>query len=488
MNRNIGQVSGKTSMIIEYLFLVIFLALAIIFHLNSFHSFHNWGPDFAKYIAQAKSIVDGFDYLELFKKVDGYPGFPWGFPLLLSPVYKIFGFDLLIFKVFITVFYFLSLPIIYLIFRSKLSYISKIFILGLFVVSPWFFEYKNRILSDFPFMFFSLLSILLIDQIFNRKRYLINKIFSYVFVGLVISFTINIRTQGFVLLPTLLIFQVINSRNDREKIKENLISYLALELIPLGSLLISYLLIYLLLPQGNGIYLSLFRQNFSIGKIANNFKYYLLLPADLFGDNKISLITYGMTIPFFLRGIFIKFRDDLLFIIYSILTLGLLTIWPYQQGLRFIISLMPFYLYFVFKGAEGVEIAIKSPVWVRLKQVNLPIIVGVILILLVGSELRGHYINLDTRFVDGPYTEEAKEVFHFISSETEEDAVIMFRKSAVIPLYGNRRSVGESANLPELLSSNADYYLYHHNLSNEDLDFAIVNVPESFSLVFENMT
>jgi len=326
MKRNIGRVSSKTYMIIEYLFLMIFLALAIIFHLNSFHSFHNWGPDFAKYIAQAKSIVDGFDYLELFRKADGYPGFPWGFPLLLSPVYKIFGFDLLLFKVFITVFYILSLPIIYLIFRRKLSYISKMFILGLFVVSPWFFETKNRILSDFPFMFFSLLSILLIDQIFNRKRYLINKIFSYVFVGLVISFTINIRTQGFVLLPTLLIFQVINSIDDRDRIKENLISHFALELIPLGSLLISYLMIFLLLPRGNGIYLSLFHQNVAIGKILNNIKYYLLLPADLFGDNKISFLIYGMTIPLFLRGVFTKFRDDLLFIIYSILTTGLLTI------------------------------------------------------------------------------------------------------------------------------------------------------------------
>jgi len=149
---------------------------------------------------------------------------------------------------------------------------------------------------------------------------------------------------------------------------------------------------------------------------------------------------------------------------------------------------MPFYLYFVFKGVESIKIAIKSPVWLRIKQVNLPIIVGIILILLVGPELRADYLKLDARFVDGPYTEEAIEVFHFISSETDEDAVFMFRKSMVIPLYGNRRSVGESSNLSELLSSNADYYLYHHNLSKEDLDFAIVKAPESFSLVFESMS
>src|SRR5687767_3820760 len=75
---------------------------------------HIWGDDFASYIMQSKSILDGRmgEFLErntFTVNESSYPpgpaAYPWGFPLLLAPVYAIFGMSALAFKLVNTFFY-----------------------------------------------------------------------------------------------------------------------------------------------------------------------------------------------------------------------------------------------------------------------------------------------------------------------------------------------------------------------------------------------
>ncbi len=117
-------------------------------------------------------------------------------------------------------------------------------------------------------------------------------------------------------------------------------------LIPYAVIALIYTVITYLLPQGNDEYWKLLVERLELRKIISNAKYYLLVPSEFFGEQKIALITYGMTIPFFVYGILAKLKENYLFLVYSTLTLGLLIIWPFQQGLRFIITLMPFYFYY----------------------------------------------------------------------------------------------------------------------------------------------
>src|SRR5215469_17771585 len=79
------------------LLVVVLLAiLAIPAFMNIKSSSHDWGSDFAMYILQARNIVDGRSQLDTgyvyASETSYYPrAFPAGFPLALSPVYKIFG-------------------------------------------------------------------------------------------------------------------------------------------------------------------------------------------------------------------------------------------------------------------------------------------------------------------------------------------------------------------------------------------------------------
>ena len=84
-------------------------ALAMILSALMLYDGHNWGGDFSQYIAQAIAFAEG--KIPLWREnqayiVDNSPFqiplapyiAPWGTSLLLAPIYKIFGFNLIAFK------------------------------------------------------------------------------------------------------------------------------------------------------------------------------------------------------------------------------------------------------------------------------------------------------------------------------------------------------------------------------------------------------
>lgn len=465
-------------------------ALTAIFHLSTFHSEHNWGPDFARYIGQSISLVEGFEYLDLYKQVDIFPNFPWGFPLILAPAYKVFGFDLIKFKMVVTLFYVLSLPLISYIFREQISYTSRFFMISIFAVSPWFFEFKNHILSDLPYLFFSLLSLILIQTFIVSQKVFLKRIFGYTLVGISVSVVIYLRTQGFLFIPLLILFQYLSwrERTDSNHQKSRFDGLAMIELVPILIIICAYITGKLFFPSENAVYLRLLQQNIEFRKLLVNTKYYLLLPGTFFGEEKISFILYGITIPFFVRGIIEINKTHWIYVVYSMLTLGLMIIWPYQQGLRFIISLMPFYFFFVFRGLELSRIKLNELKWIPSQFINSTVIVGVVLTVGAGIQLSDSYQDYDKRFIGGPYTPEAKEMFAFLASDTQADAIVMFRKPPVIPLFANRRSIPEIGSVEEIESSLANYYVYHSGLSNKYLLASVEESSDQFRLIFDNQS
>jgi len=475
----------NTHIWISTFFLAIILTAGIIFHVNTFHKFHDWGPDFAKYIGQAVSLIDGKNILDLFAESGEYAGFPWGFSFLLAPVYSIWGLNLNAFKITVTLYYIASLPVIYFLFRKKISALSRYLIIGIFLTSPWFFYFKNNILSDFPYLCFSMMSILTIQEFIVNRNFIINQWLSYLLIGFVIGFTMLIRTQGVVLLPTLIIVQFITWRS--RNTATSILSQLDIrEIIPVAVAGGLYMTITILLPQGNEEYFELFMDNLHLKSVLLNVKYYFLIPESFIGGSDIQKVTYGMTIPLFLFGLIRNLKENYLYFIYSLISIFILVFWPYQQGIRFIISLLPFYFYFVFLCLESLQLRFKRINIKRFQKYILPLIAGIWIIFVMGLDLKYFYQTLDGRRVDGPYTEQAQQVFKFIREDTPENAVVMFRRAPVISLYTHRKTIKEAGNLKTLLSSSADYYLYYKKLSNAELALDIENNPQDFDLVYRN--
>ena len=475
--------------IFKFFGVLILLIIAVVYHLSTLNQYHNWGPDFATYVGQAIGIVDGFEYLELFRVGEDLHVYPWGFPTLLAPIYAIWGFNLQALKIFVTSFFFLSLPMIFVLFADRLSYISKYVIVVFLVLNPFHNYFKNNILSDFPFLFFSLLSIYLIQYFYvDGKKLFKHKSFDSILLGIVLVFTYQIRTQGIVLVPILLLAQYIYLRKKKSCAQSIGKESILVHLIPLGLFVLVTYLINLLITTGDGSYLLLLRERINISWIIANIKYYLFLPIDYLRDRKITTMLYGLSLYFFIKGGISRIKDDYIYLLYMLGSIGLLILWPFQQGPRFILSVVPYYLYFLFVGLEDVSLGGRFPLVEKYQKIYSPLLAGVLVLMLFGPDFIDAYsfVGGNQGHRDGPYSLESQEMFEYIIRETDTDAVFMFRKSPIIPLYANRKAVHESINIDNVKLSAADYYIYHPTLSNNELMVEMDMRTNEYELVFEN--
>jgi len=476
-----------------YLFLFTIIGVTAIIYLISFRTGHKWGGDFSQYIAQAKSIAEGYEFPGKFIGTYGSFICPWGFPLLLSPIYLIFGLNIFAMKIYVGLFYLLSLLMIFLLFEKKFGYIQTLLLVSIFALNPYFFQFKDNVLSDIPFFFFSLFSIFLIQQIVIERKIWLNKFVSYSLIGFFVFFSYLVRSQGIYLIPTLLLCQYISNRSSS---KQDFISYLRsnkLGFIPYIIFVILVALINNIFPNGGSAYFRIVFSELTLTLIIGNVYYYSTLISVFFGNLSISMVFFGITIPFVVLGVIKNAKKDYLYLVYTFFTFLLIILWPARAGLRYIFPILPFYIYFFFVGLSKIPTSLFIPGKFNPLNWNLVNIVAIILIL--GSCMGiGIYCFRYPAFYnsniiqEGPYTVESSNMFDYILKNTSEEDIIIFTKHRVMTLYTNRISK-RILDFNQLMESKADYFVYSEHFKyfySPSIVSQIENHKEKFKLVFQN--
>jgi 4-amino-4-deoxy-L-arabinose transferase-like glycosyltransferase len=181
---------------------------------------HQWGDDFAWYILQAKSILNGStgEFMEQSAFTNyrstthlGPLAYPWGYPLILVPVYAIKGISPLAVKLPGLFFYAGFLVCLYFLLNERLTENESLLLVSLFAFNPLLLQFLDQILSDIPFLFFSTLSLFLMTR--QAKHGLLQ----YALTGAAIFFTTILRITGILLLGCFLIvefFRLLKHRRD----------------------------------------------------------------------------------------------------------------------------------------------------------------------------------------------------------------------------------------------------------------------------------
>ena len=457
----------------RYALLGIILASALLSYC-SLRIGHDWGGDFALYINQAKSIVDGGidtllsrnTYSMLNSTAMTGPSlrigpflYPWGLPLLLAPVYAFFGDSIWIMKLSGILYLVLSLWVAYRLFLNKLGSTRSLWMVALLAFNPSILQLVDTVGSDIPYHLFALLSVFFIQKML-AQRYWINPTTTALLTGLFICVAFLIRTNGIVLLGTLFFSQLIRHRSRWSSPVTFLKAY-PQELLPYVSFVLAALIVSLTLPEGSGSHFD-FLARLTPGKFAYNVMYYFELPAEFYYGALFPKIAYGLTLPFLLLGLYRKAQEDYHYIIYVMLSLAVFIVWPPVQGFRFIISLIPFYLYFVFVGFSYAEVlyrrAVDRPGQSDRWLVN--IFCGIVLVQFFVSASAVAVANARSRQEsDGPYTETSQEVFAYVNQQTPEEAVIVFFKPRVMDLMTDHLSL-RVFSYDEILSEKGDYLVY----------------------------
>lgn len=313
------------------------------------------------------------------------------------------------------------LYIFWLIAKDELPPVLGLTAVAVLGFDPYLREFNNYVLSDIPFLFFTYLCLFLITRYYESPRTRQQSVRWPLLVGACIYLACGTRTVGVVLLPVLLLHDWTRQR------KLGVISMVAtavcVPLIGLQAILLgasgSYMHMFLFRPHivwANGV---AYAKDVSLLWINGYNKW--LRAALFFG-------MYALAIAGFLKKVLR--RHLTVYELFLVAYLGVILLWPYYQGLRFLIPVLPIYLLYAFCTLNDIG---RFP-WAGLERSVMPALVALILASYVGAYSKTRYGPLPI----GVETPKSEALFNFITRNTPTAAVFVFKKPRPLSLYTGR--------------------------------------------------
>ncbi len=406
------------------------IALLGAIHLTTLRDGHEWGDDFSLYVAHARNIAEGRAYADTGyiynpqNPVVSPRSYPPIFPLLLAPVYRVFGMDLTAMKTFVVLLFMAVLAVLAVVYRKRLPPSYALACLVLFALNPYVWQHKDRLLSETPFMLFAYLALLLAEKAQGVDASTTRCVIWGLFAGLTAYLAVGTRTVGVVLVPSILGCELLRRRRLGMASLSIAAAFLA-GVAAQKSLLVldgSYLDQLVFDP------LRFVRIGFSLVKSMG-----------FFVENGYSsaacAILYGCLLTLACVGYIARLREGpTVYELFAAFNCMLLVLWPAAEAdPRFLMPILP--LFFLYVGEGLCRLRATS-----MRRVEAPVAAGLTLAVLVSYA--GWYTRLEVGPVrDGVSTPEAAALFHWIRERTEPEDVFLFQKPRALALYTQRRAL-----------------------------------------------
>lgn len=384
--------------------------------------------DFAAYIMHAANLVNGAPYTDLhyipnpkalwLAPANGYPPV---YPFLLTPAYKFWGLRLIPFKIITVLCFVGSLLILAKLVEPQLPGSMTIVLLFFVAANQVFWEAREYIYSEFPYLLFSLASLLVIDRGYGTLKREQTRLLKALLLAILLYATYGTRTIGVALLPAFIAADLAKFRRP---------SRFMLLSVSLALALIATQAIALTAPTG---YVQAFE--FSIRVALRNFFFYskTLSYAWQNGFSKpvqivFALFFTALAASGFLRRLWTR-RSAMEF--YLLCYLPILLFWPAEIGLRGLLPILP--LYFAYGLAEfSHAIRTFSP------QARAAAFAG--LLVFVSATYAGNLFQRASLPHQPDVTDPAaQELFAFLRNHTAPSAVLIFPKPRTLALFTGRR-------------------------------------------------
>lgn len=403
------------------------------------------GGDNAQYIALAESIISGKGYRTMYLP-DEPPNthFPPGFPLLLCIPHAIFGKNIMVFKLVVFCISAGALYFLYAIARYLYHGKTK-FIMAFFLSLPIIVVYSNRVLSEMPYLFFTL-GALYFFYMAEEK----NPAMYYLSFGMA-TFAVFIRTTGLILIISMVITLLLKKR----------FKYLFMLLIMFGITYIPWHMRNAALGTPNTYFDQLFARDVfdpSLGKISTsdfirrigeNFDVYAFgfIPKTLLSilQSRVLLCIAGVFfVGLILFGFIISSRKFSVFDIYLIGGSVIILSWPrIWASERFLLPVLPIMVFYVFTALFWISRKVKFKYFMIA-------VVGILIILnsFAMGRCARDMIAINVRFFKGnkyagyePVWHQYFALLHWIKHNIPPGRVIMARKPEFVYLISNHKSI-----------------------------------------------
>lgn len=426
---------------------------------------HDWGDDFALYIRQGASIVDGNvgEVLDTNRfTIDNSSwhtfspdAYPWGWPLLIAPIYAIWGIDYGVLKAFEALLFAGFLLAFRSVTQRRTNEVAATLLVLTIGLSVAYVGWTDTALSEFPYLCSLGLSLWGADRCVRRGPFVQGRWWPLAVLGLGIGFTYSIRREGLALLAGLGLLHLAMLGG---RVAEGGLG--ALRTVPWRRLVVPYAsavgfvaALQLVLPS------VLFQKYPDAGlkQVKPNVIWFrdilgeqigLKTPGvtdfDLLGSRRLALFVLAVFVTLAVIGVLVRavtaLATDAMVIGYTLGVSLIIGVQPFHEG-RYLLSITPFMAYFAYQAvvflAGGRRATSKlAP---RLGAAFLAIFV-----LANAAELKNRTegrLDTDYYVVPGPEDPEAQELFAAIDRFADSDDVIGFFRARAMNLYSGLRSV-----------------------------------------------
>lgn len=397
------------------------------FYFSTIREGHPWGDDFAQYIQHAENISAGAPYERILFVYDsrahlGPRVYPPVFPLLLSPVCRWAGLNLTWMKRVVIGTFLLALWALFYAFREELSLTNRLTLLGLLGFSPYFWDFKDNVLSDLPFLLFVTVALILIESSWQENQSSLRAVGYGVLAGVAMYLAYGTRTIGAVLLPVVLLYSWVRSRK---------LTRFAGIAVGTCATLVVVQSFYL---HNLGTYFDLY--HYRVRTFTNGIFTYLGALGKIWDNGNslpLAVVLYLFAGALAVIGAREQWRKRVrIWEIFSVFYFAAVCAWSERQGTRLMIPLIPLYLSYVLAGIEWVRIR-KGPRWGRFAY---GLLLGAIAITYAMK-----YSTLDFRVLRTGIAEpQAQELFGYIQAHTGEKDVIEFVQPRALSLLTGRKA------------------------------------------------
>ena len=459
------------------------ISVIALVHLVNLTDGHDWGGDFSHYIHHAKNLAEGKHYLDtgyitappaLFMGPYGYSPI---FPLMLVPVYSLFGLDLIALKSANILIFCLLLVQLSKLCLLQLNQLQTLPIIVLAGFNPYLTYSTNSILPDFTLTFFCYLALWLMIRIFDREQQLLKvPVLMIGLLGIVMYLAYGTKEVGLILPLALLTYEIICKKRISmiSVVSISVFCFLAIVQHQLfkGSFIPDYIVHSMKALAATEQKISLNTSNFNFisidpGRMFERMLRYLkalnyyYFPSSDTGSLKI-LPRAVLCIMLILAVIGFAIQLIKKITVLEIFSAGyMVTLLLYAGviGDRYLVPIFPLFIYYMMIGYRQLNLLLTQR-WKLISAVSALTLTSV-------SYAYGNLNYPEHDRILGISHPAATEMFDFIRNHTEKQDTIVFEKPRVMALLTQRKSVAyphPRFQAPErmnayLNAAEADYYV-----------------------------
>ena len=435
--------------------MVLVAAWAIGVHRNG----HTWGDDFTLYLRQAKSLLDGnvgqvisdnhFNVDNAAK-----PGFspyvyPWGWPILLAPFYRLFGLDYERLKLVEVACFVGFLLGFHAVIRRRMQQWMAFTTVAFVGTTLVYLQHTGQLVSELPYMLFVGITLWYLDRLRHEQTLDAATRRQLILLGMLAMFVFNIRREGLAIVAAIGVAQLLDLRGRWRQVNWQ---HVATPFISFG---VSVVLLQFLLPSAlapeytdSGLHQTWAKLG---GSFRTSFSRQLGFP---------SLAGLGLllVVLLVLAGVIVRLwqspRTDAPLLVFAAGSLTIVGMIPAIAD-RYTMAVTPFAVYFAVQAIAALPLPRTAGPWLAVAATGVLTLAH--LTELPSSVRDAQAFNDTGQVVDGPEAPYARAAFTAVRTYTHQDDVVAFFKARVLTFYTNRRAV-QSSDL-DVVRQRADYFM-----------------------------